>query len=66
MGEGMAAATRSVALTKNDLRDLRQKLDSDAFDPREKELVRYLTEQAESGMNDTADDDMIWTWTFRF
>lgn len=66
MSEGQAVDTRAVSLTSDDLADLREKLESKSFDGREEELIRYLTEQAEMGMNESTSSDPLWTWTYRF
>jgi hypothetical protein len=66
MSEGQAASTRAVSLTREDLSDLRSKLSSDGFEARERELVQYLTEQAETDLDKRGETDSLWTWTYRF
>ena len=66
MSEENALGTRAVSLTKEDLQDLRAQLSRGVFDVKERELVQYLTEQAEIGMEAADDTIPLWTWTYRF
>lgn len=66
MSDGNAAGARAVSLTSDDLQDLRDKLRSGGFAPKEREMVEYLTEQAELGLKAADDTIPLWTWTYRF
>jgi len=62
MASSGQAATRSVSISAQDVRDLRSEID--AMEGDQKRLVSYLVERAEAS-GDRLNDD-FWTWTYRF
>jgi len=59
------ATTRSVSISGRDVSDLRSELDSAQMGEKQKQLIEYLLDRAESEAADKLRDD-FWTWTYRF
>lgn len=61
------APERGVAITSEDLTDLRKKLDGGSFDAKERDIIKFLTARAEKSMEqEVKKQASLWTWTYRF